>query len=121
MQNDYDFGMKWNDRLKKACADANVIDTELAKACGVKPSSVHGWMSGDTVGIEARYLLPACKLLKVSPFYIMFGEEVPGIDMLPKQTTVEAMAILRLIQLFAQSTGVGRDFILDAAESAEKA
>lgn len=120
MQNEYDDGMKWNDRLRKARDAAGVKDTQIAEACGVKPPSVHGWMSGDTVSIEARFLLPACKLLQVSPFYIMFGEEVPGIDLIQPGLKIEAMDVLRLIGWFSQADEQGKNYILDAAKNATK-
>lgn len=120
MQNEYDCGMKWNDRLLKAREDAGRSDTDIARVCKVSNPTVHGWMTGKTVNIEAHNLLAACKLLNVSPFYIMFGEEVPGLDLLTQNLKVDAMDILRLIGWFAQATEDGKNFILDAAMNAAK-
>lgn len=35
-----------SDRLKKAMDAAGISQAELARACGVKPPSVNGWLSG---------------------------------------------------------------------------
>lgn len=121
MRNDYDLVMKWNDRLRQARDAAGVSNTDIAKACKVKPASVTGWMTGDTVNIEAQNLLAACKLLNVSPFWVMLGGESGAeVDLLPSTTQVPAFDLVRLITLYAQSSQAGQRFIMNAAESAEK-
>lgn len=113
--------MKWNDRLKQARDAAGVSDTEIAIACGVKPPSVFGWMSGETKNIEAHNLLAACKLLKVSPIWVIYGEAGPADEtFLPESIEVPAFEIIRLISLYAKATMDGKRFIISAAESAEK-
>lgn len=113
--------MKWNDRLKQARDRAGMTNTDIAKACKVKPASVTGWMTGDTVNIEAQNLLAACRLLGVSPFWVMLGDESEaqaGISMLPASLTVAALDIVRLVSLYAQADEDGRKLIMDAAETA---
>lgn len=132
MENSYDFAhgnavadsfmgreMKWNDRLRQARDRAGITNTDIAKACKVKPASVTGWMSGDTVNIEAQNLLAACKLLGVSPFWVMLGEdsEQAGMTMLPASLTVGAWDVIRLVSLFAQADEDARKLIMDAAEA----
>ncbi len=125
MQNDYDFWMKWNDRLKQAF-DAekrkrSITATELAKASGTSSASVSDWFSGKTQNIEARFLIPACKFLRVSPLWVMLGEDdSQAIDLLPGSLQVSAAETVRLVSLYAQSTGDGKRVILNAAEVAEK-
>jgi transcriptional regulator with XRE-family HTH domain len=121
MQNDYDFWMKWNDRLRKARDDAGASDTDIARACKVSNPTVHGWMSGKTVNIEAHNLLAACRLLKVSPFWVMSDDNTGvGVSVLPASMEIPAMDAIRLIALYAQATKEGRNVILAAAETAEK-
>lgn len=111
--------MKWNDRLRQARDKAGISNTEIAKACKVKPASVTGWMSGDTVNIEAQNLLAACKLLGVSPFWVMLGEESDSssISLLPRNLTINAWDAVRLMMLFAQADEDGRKLIMAAAET----
>lgn len=134
MENVYDFAlgssfdnedlgeqMKWNDRLRQARDQAGVSNTDIAKACKVKPASVTGWMTGDTVNIEAQNLLAACKLLNVSPFWVMLGEDKDkqaGITMLPQNLTINAWKTVRLLTLFAQADEDGQDLVMSAAEAA---
>jgi transcriptional regulator with XRE-family HTH domain len=122
MQKDYDHGMKWNDRLRKARDDAGISNTDIAKACRVKPASVTGWLTGDTVNIEAHNLLAACKLLGVSPFWVMFGEADPAQERnrIVHSSMINPEDMLKLLTYFALATENGRTFILDSAEIAEK-
>lgn len=120
--NNIDLGepMKWNDRLRQARDKAGVSNTEIANACKVKPASVTGWMTGDTVNIEAHNLLAACRLLNVSPFWVMLGEDSDkhaGINMLPPSLSVSAWDAVRLISLYAQASEDGKKLIMDAAET----
>jgi transcriptional regulator with XRE-family HTH domain len=121
MEIDYDCDMKWNERLRQARDAAGVSNTDIAKACKVKPASVTGWMNGETVNIEAQNLLAACRLLKVSPFWVMMGDETEtDITVLPESLQVGALDVIRLVALFAQSTDAGKRFILKAAETTDK-
>jgi transcriptional regulator with XRE-family HTH domain len=136
MQNSYDFAlgsvtdnyligasMKWNERLKQARDRAGATNTDIAKACKVKPASVTGWMTGETVNIESQNLLSACKLLNVSPFWVMFGEEADessSLSFLPESSMLPAWDAVKLIALYAQASEDGKHFIMNAAEAAEK-
>lgn len=121
MQIDYDLDMKWNERLAEARDKAGMSNTDIVKACGVKPSSVTGWMTGKTVNIEAHNLLTACKLLNVSPFWIMSGDESPlGMNIVPESAVIPAMDVIRLIALYARATDEGKSVIFNAAKAAAK-
>lgn len=45
----------------------------LARACKIKPPSIHAWLSGRTKTIEGANLLAASKLLQVSPDWLATG------------------------------------------------
>lgn len=113
MRIDYDLRMeKWNDRLRQARDKAGASDTDIAKACNVKPPSVHGWMSGDTVNIEAHNLLKACKLLKVSPFWVMNGEQVEAPNLIDE--------VLELISLYGRADEAGKLAIMRMARATDE-
>lgn len=121
MQNGYDFWMKWNDRLRQARDAANVRNADIARALKVSNPTVNGWMTGDTVNIEARNLLPLCKMLGVSPFWVMFADdEEAEMAILPDTASIPAMDTLRLLALFAQATDDGRRRIMDLAGTVKK-
>ena len=64
----------------------------LARACGVKPPSVHDWLSGETKTIEGQNLLRAAKFLGVSPEWLTTGKgpkhpgDVAAIEQAPTLT-----------------------------------
>lgn len=125
MQNDYDFLMKWNDRLRQAftlAANARGINqTDLARACDVSSPSVTDWFNGETKSIQASKLILACKFLEVSPFWVMLGDESNHeFSQMPPATTFNAAEMIRLITLFAQMSDDGREKILFAAEETKR-
>jgi DNA-binding Xre family transcriptional regulator len=125
MNNDYDLGMKWNDRLliafEKAEKARQIKKTDLAKACDANPASVTDWFNGKTKNIEARYLLPACKFLDVSPFWVMLGDEVDyDYSSVPDNLQIPAPDLLRIISEYAQTSDEGRKRILAVVEKTKK-
>lgn len=62
------------DRLSKAMADAAVTQAELARACDVKPPSVHGWLSGKAKFLRGENLLKAAAALGVNQQWLATGE-----------------------------------------------
>jgi len=121
VQNDYDFWMNWNDRLRKARDAAHVSDADISAACKVKQPSVHAWMTGKTKNIEAHNLLAVCRYLNVSPFWVMMGDDLGAeTNMVAQSAKVGAGDVIKLIALFAQATDDGKAFILESAVAAEK-
>lgn len=96
-------------------------DTDIARALKVSNPTVNGWMTGKTVNIEARHLLPVCKLLGVSPFWIMYEDEAEtDVALIPEATTISAMETIRLIALYAQATDDGRRRALELLGTVQK-
>jgi transcriptional regulator with XRE-family HTH domain len=121
MQKDYDSMMKWNDRLKTARDDAGLSDTDIVRALKVSNPTVNGWMTGKTINIEARFLLPLCKLLNISPFWVMFGDDAEyDFGQVPASNEINAAKAIHLIACYSQTDDEGRAKILDAAEETMK-
>jgi transcriptional regulator with XRE-family HTH domain len=121
MQTEYDLRMKWNDRLKQAfeaaAAAKGITQTDLAAACSVKPASVTDWLNGETKSIEAKNLLPACKLLGVSPFWVMFGDgNQYEFAKMSEAEPIEPSDAISLLASLAQSSDEGRKLIVESAE-----
>lgn len=49
------------------------MQADLARACKVKPPSVHAWFSGETKKLQAMPLLDAAEFLNVSPRWLATG------------------------------------------------
>lgn len=66
--------MTLSDRLREAMTDARMNQRELAAACGVKPPSVNGWLSGRAKFLRGENLLLAAKALNVSEQWLATGK-----------------------------------------------
>jgi phage repressor protein C with HTH and peptisase S24 domain len=62
-----------SERLKAAMAEAGVSQAELARACGVKPPSIHGWLSGKSKFLRGENLLSAARALGVEQQWLATG------------------------------------------------
>lgn len=62
------------ERLKIAMGGPPLVTAaHLARACGIKPPSVHAWVSGKTKSIEGSNLIKAAKALGVSADWLATG------------------------------------------------
>lgn len=61
------------ERLVAAMGRANINQADLARACGVKPPSVHGWLSGKAKFLRGENLLKAAEALGVSQQWLATG------------------------------------------------
>ena len=61
-------------RLQIAMHEAGVNQAELARACKVKPPSVHGWLSGKSKYLRGENLLSAASALGVSQAWLATGK-----------------------------------------------
>lgn len=64
----------WNDRLNQLLAGKpRGTRTAVAKACGVKPSSVTDWANGTTKGITAEHANGIANYFGVTTTWLLFG------------------------------------------------
>jgi transcriptional regulator with XRE-family HTH domain len=63
-----------SERLKLAMQKSGVNQAELARACGVKPPSVNGWLSGKSKFLRGENLLAAARALNVSQSWLATGK-----------------------------------------------
>jgi phage repressor protein C with HTH and peptisase S24 domain len=61
-------------RLKIAMDEAGMSQAQLARACGVKPPSVNGWLSGKSKFLRGENLLMAARALGVSEDWLATGK-----------------------------------------------
>lgn len=62
------------ERLTTAMERSGISQAELARACGVKPPSVNGWLSGKSKYLRGENLLKAAAVLGVSQQWLATGE-----------------------------------------------
>ncbi len=76
-----------SDRLELAMKEAGVSQADLARACGVKPPSVSGWLSGKSKFLRGENLLAAARVLNVSQTWLATGQGQmkphPGEEIIP--------------------------------------
>jgi len=61
------------ERLSLAMSRRGISQAELARQCGVKQPSVHGWLSGKSKFLRGENLLKAAAALKVSEEWLATG------------------------------------------------
>ena len=61
-------------RLRIAMEKKGVTQAQLARACGVKPPSVNGWITGKSKYLKGNNLLAAARTLDVSQEWLATGE-----------------------------------------------
>lgn len=62
------------ERLNTAMERSGLTQAELARACGVKPPSVNGWLSGKSKYLRGENLLKAAAALRVNQQWLATGE-----------------------------------------------
>lgn len=63
-----------SDRIKLALEKSGITQAQLARACGVKPPSVNGWLNGKSKYLRGENLLAAAKALGVSHHWLATGK-----------------------------------------------
>lgn len=66
--------MNLAERLTAAMAHSGLTQAELARACGVKPPSVSGWLSGKSKFLRGENLLKAAAALGVNQQWLATGD-----------------------------------------------
>lgn len=73
--------MTLSERIRLAMADKGISQVELARACNVKPPSVHGWLTGKAKFLRGENLLLAARALGVSQDWLATGNgDMHGAD-----------------------------------------
>lgn len=106
--------MKWYDRLKLAREAKGYKKAHFAKAIGVQPPTITEWERGDTVAPSAANVMNICKVLNITPEWLMDGVSNSG-DGIPSKTyfgtneniavAVELMEAMPAYEL-AQAVGI---------------
>lgn len=65
---------KWHQRLQEAAQRRGVNQTELARACGVSPSAVSQWFSGETKNMRVENIVACAKRLNISLKWLLSGQ-----------------------------------------------
>ncbi|MEH6435802.1 XRE family transcriptional regulator [Massilia sp. DD77] len=78
--------MSLSERMKIAMQAAGVSQVELARACGVAPPSVHGWLSGKSKFLRGENLLQAARVLKVNQDWLATGKGGMALEEAPAPT-----------------------------------
>lgn len=61
------------DRIRIAMNESGISQAELARAVGVRPPSVHGWLAGKSRFLRGENLLKAAEALKVDQDWLAMG------------------------------------------------
>ena len=85
--------MNWIDRLKDARDKNDMRAIRLAERLGISSSAMTQWENSKTKVPRADLLLKAARILRVSPYWIMFGEDE---EILPEEIIQIAKAFTKL-------------------------
>jgi transcriptional regulator with XRE-family HTH domain len=104
-------------------AHAGIKQVELARACGVQPPSVNGWLSGKAKFLRGENLLRAAQVLGVSQDWLATGKgsmaqpprQEAGLSSSMK-LTIETAAELRLLTVYRLADANGRGAIDDVVD-----
>lgn len=116
--------MSISERIRLAMREAEMSQVDLAKACGLKPPSIHGWLSGKAKFLRGENLLKAAKALGVTEEWLANGkgpmrpeEERPAPAPSGPRLTVETPEEMRLLTAFRLADDVGRDQLNAAVDA----
>lgn len=70
--------MKWFERLKVAREAKGLKKSHFAQAIGVKPPTITEWERGDTVAPSAANVMNICRILNITPDWLMQGSPGPA-------------------------------------------
>jgi transcriptional regulator with XRE-family HTH domain len=70
----------WHARLTAARRAKSFTKTALAPLVGVTPPAITGWENGNTKKIDGQHLMDVCRVLEITPEWLMHGEGQYGIE-----------------------------------------
>lgn len=103
-----------SERLKQSLSVRNERAADLARACGVQPSSVSDWLSGETKMLNASAAIKAARFLRVDPLWLIEGLGEPCF--LDQQSPTHQ----RLLEMVAQIDEVEARFLLRSVEGLQQ-
>jgi transcriptional regulator with XRE-family HTH domain len=120
--------LRWAKSRKEEISATPLSWAALSRKCGATPAAVSRWVN-DLNGIDSEYARPLAAYLQVDPVWLETGDGSPALsdsEIAASENSpitrdhIDADEIIELITLYKQSTGKGRQFILDSAHGAEK-
>ena len=69
--------MTISQRVQEICKEKNIMQKTLAAQIGVSTSTMSLWLSKGT-DFPAKFIIPICDALEVSPYYLLTGEDEPN-------------------------------------------
>ncbi|KQV78490.1 hypothetical protein ASD15_22010 [Massilia sp. Root351] len=106
--------MKWFERLSVAREAKGFKKAHFAKAIGVKPPTITEWERGDTAAPSATNVMNICKVLNITPEWLMSGAS-QGAEGIPLKTyfgsnseIAEAVSLMEQMPAYelAQALGI---------------
>lgn len=96
----------WNERLAKAVAESDYRPQQIAKELNVSPPTVAAWIGAASIrpakNITGENLLQVCRLLEISPEWLMFGEGAMRPEKSAKISPEMAQVIAQLVDIDAK-------------------
>lgn len=68
----------WNDRLNQAMKDKGVNAARLAREMGISAPGMKKWVDGVTLQPKYEDVMSACRVLDISPEWLMNGVDAPS-------------------------------------------
>lgn len=76
---------KVQDELKKH----NLTQKELSNHLSIATSTINNWIKLNR-SIPAEYIIPICKFLDITPYYLLTGKEKEEFENIPEQELLES-------------------------------
>lgn len=108
------------EKISAAIDASRLTSSEVAKRCNVTPQAVGGWKTTGRISKDMLPIFADVVKFPLSHFIAPVNYIDENADKEVDWVQVEAEKIAKLISLYSRSTATGRDFIINAAERAEK-
>lgn len=83
-------------RIAEALQESGYSQTDLAVACGVRPASVNGWISGQTKSLKSSSANRAATFLGVNPLWLIEGKGPKRANPRAAQESVTHQGVIRI-------------------------
>jgi transcriptional regulator with XRE-family HTH domain len=96
--------MNWHNRLEEARKRVGIKKIDFAKLVGVSTASTTDWENGVIKTLSADKLLKICEVLRISPYWLMYGTQP---ELKPDE--------IELLECYREAEPEGKKFILRSA------